>query len=150
MSRILSPYGIDQKELKQHLINIGFIGKKYDDSYKNDFTLFNYNFRYNKKYETFEGKIYEIVEDHNYETSTETFYDESYYSDDQYNFVKYRKEDLEDKIYYSKNCLIDPYDNGSVYDDNMDIIDDGETINDNENDDDGYYDNDYDYRKKKY
>ena len=146
MKKILSPYGIDPKELKQHLINIGFNNKKYN----NDFELLNYISPYNKKYEMIEGTVYEILEEVDYELLEQQFYDMNNYFDEYYDFVKYRKEDFEDEIYYSKDCLIDPYDNDSIYDTDMDMIDENITNNDNENDDDNYYDNDYDYRKKKY
>ena len=134
MRRVLAPYGIKQKDLHQHLLNIGLIKEKKCEKMINDFSFVNC-INQNKEIEILEKKNYEVYNKYDYK---------------HYDLDQYRKEDLEDKIFYSLDCLIDPYDNEQIYSEDLDNINDIDknTSNDDEDDENNndYY-NDYVYRK---
>jgi hypothetical protein len=132
--RILAPYGIGPKKLKQHLIDIGFTktDKKKEDTY---FSIVNYKIE--------EEKI--IMTPQNIE-------DLYNYDDDDFNTKLWKKDGLQLQIDYPyKMCLIQPFDNGLInYDEIFEEID--EKQQDNEENDEDYNDyyNEYSCRKNYY
>jgi hypothetical protein len=140
MKKILAPYGIKTKNLNQHLINIGFTPKKINVE-KNDLLFLYYsknNIKENELLEEYLDVVYSYCD---------------YGNADEYDHDKYIKEDLQNKINYGKNCLIDPFDDGLVnYDDLGVKEDDIDNTNKEDNDDyNDYYDyvENYTYNKHK-
>ena len=161
MSRILSPYGVKPIELKKHLNNIGFDPQKITIEKNNDFLFVDYNI-IKKENKILEENLCETYNnykcdhykcDHyncNYHNCSD--YDYNHYDCDEYNKDNILKEDLQNKINYSTNCLIDPFDNGDInYDEiNDDYLEDDNNSNYNtdEYEEYGDYYDDYAYRRK--
>ena len=138
MKRILAPYGVNPKNLNQHLIDIGFIPQKKDIiEIKNELLFVYYNI-IKKERENLEEELDIIYKYYNY--------------GDEYDKNKIIKEDLQNKINYSTDCLIYPFDDGII---DYDAISEGYVEDDNsfeysidEFDDYGDYYDDYSHRRK--
>ena len=135
--RVLSPYGIEPKKLKQHLIDIGFTKTNIKkEEIELDISFINYKIK--------EEKI--IMTPQNIE-------DLYNYDNDDFNTKLWPKYGLQVQIDYPYSmCLIDPFDDGNInYDEICKEIDEKKQYN-NEESDEEYNDNynDYSYRKKCY
>ena len=117
MRRILAPYGVNPKDLKQHLINIGFTPNKDKGIAGNDYYFLNNNIEQKKEMDILAESL-DVVYKH-------------YKYGDNFNGKKYSKDALQDKINYTKDCLVEPFDNGDI---NYDEISEGENNENVEND----------------
>ena len=179
MKRILAPHGVKPIDLEKHLINIGFNQQKKNTNDKNtndkntndkntneiniDFLFFDYNKikkeskildeSLSENYKCEKYKCYNYKCNHyNCKYHNCNYYNYDHYNCDDYNYNNILKEDLQNKINYSSDCLIEPFDDGFI---DYDAISEGYIEDDNsfdynidENDENGDYYDDYAYRKK--
>jgi len=135
--RILAPYGIEPKKLKQHLIDIGFTKTNVIlENSELDFSFVNY-----KK------------EEEKFIMTPQDF--ENYYNYDDVDFdtTQWAKFGLQIQIDYPyRLCLICPFDDGDInYDEICEDNEENQQYNNEESDDDNDdYINDFSYRKKYY
>jgi hypothetical protein len=133
--RILSPYGIEPKKLKQHLIDIGFTKKTLMvENDELDFSFINYKIE-----EEF------IMTQQNIEDSVN-------YNEEQFDITQWNKDGLQIQIDYPyKMCLIEPFDDGLInYDDIFEDIDEKQQDSDENDEDCNDYYNDYSCGKNYY
>ncbi len=136
MTRILAPYGVHTKDLKNHLINIGFIQKKDNTKIDNFFNFLNYSIDQKKESIILEEKLDIVYKYYNY--------------GNEFDSNMCTKDGLQNQIDCSKNCLIDPFDNGQFNYDNISDIEEEKLKEHDENDDyDDYWDycDEYSYRR---
>ena len=135
--RILSPYGIEPKKLKQHLIDIGFTKTiSIIENNELDFSFINYK-----------------IEQEEIIMTAENFEDSINFNEEEFDTIQMVKDGLQIQIDYPyKECLIDPFDDGVInYDYICEEFEESRQYNNEESDEDCYeYYNDYSYRKNNY
>ena len=134
--RILAPYGIEPKKLKQHLINIGFTKTALMiENNDLDFSFINYK-----------------IEEEEFIMTQENLEDSINYNEEQFDITQWSKDGLQLQIDYPyKMCLIEPFDNGLTnYDEICEDIDEKQQDNDENDEDYNDYYNEYSCRKNYY